>query len=464
MLSIQIQLARGVRFGLDKCTRSNFIQIRKMGRRGSPLVYKKVFNEQGETVDSSRLGQLKNTIDETNIQHGIITDQVKKAKIKSKPMADDISAEYKLPETKLSRSDSDKPNKKKKLKKEDEAMKLEDIEEEEEIYEINQKRDFHVPHYTKIYGWDKSNKHLKELGQNLSHNHPKTDYVVLEGKRLINDALDSGLQPSILIFSQVKLLKDIPTQNIDSSCEFYHVPYTNIKMWSDLTTPTGVMAAFSKEQIINSAVSTDSLPITLICDNVRTPDNLGSLMRVAAGAGVNKILLTPGCVSMWNRKVMRSAAGVHFKVPMVEKVDWEQIRNHIDPYPQVIICDLMQENEANISEKERLQRVYDLENTDLEEIGDDDLTKEENKQLLESKYSQIPISSTPYNKFHLSPGIKDVVVVVGGETEGVSNAAYKFSHQLNGTRLHIPLRNGLNSLNVVSATSVALFTIQQQLI
>ncbi len=32
--------------------------------------------------------------------------------------------------------------------------------------------------------------------------------------RLINDALDSGLQPSILIFSQVKLLKDIPTQNI----------------------------------------------------------------------------------------------------------------------------------------------------------------------------------------------------------------------------------------------------------
>ncbi len=29
----------------------------------------------------------------------------------------------------------------------------------------------------------------------------------------------------------------------------------------------------------------------------------------------------------------------------------------------------MQENETNISEKERLQRVYDLENTDIEEIG-----------------------------------------------------------------------------------------------
>ena len=37
-------------------------------------------------------------------------------------------------------------------------MKLENIEEEEEIHEINQKRDFHVPHYTKIYGWDKVGK------------------------------------------------------------------------------------------------------------------------------------------------------------------------------------------------------------------------------------------------------------------------------------------------------------------
>ena len=36
---------------------------------------------------------------------------------------------------------------------------------------------------------------------------------------------------------------------------------------------------------------------------------------------------------------------------------------------QVIICDILGENEANISEKERLQRVHELENMDLDELG-----------------------------------------------------------------------------------------------
>ena len=75
-----------------------------------------MYNEQGETVDSSRLGQLKNTIDETNIQHGIITDKVKKAKIKSSlPPVQDISEDYKPPPpgTKLNKSaKSDKEKKK----------------------------------------------------------------------------------------------------------------------------------------------------------------------------------------------------------------------------------------------------------------------------------------------------------------------------------------------------------------
>ena len=72
------------------------------------ILKQNVYNEQGETVDSSRLGQLKNTIDETNIQHGIITDKVKKAKIKSSlPPVQDISEDYKPPPsgTKLTKSD-----------------------------------------------------------------------------------------------------------------------------------------------------------------------------------------------------------------------------------------------------------------------------------------------------------------------------------------------------------------------
>ena len=84
------------------------------------ILNQNVYNEQGETVDSSRLGQLKNTIDETNIQHGIITDKVKKAKIKSSlPPVQDISEDYKPPppSTKLTKSDKEKKKVKEKVPK-----------------------------------------------------------------------------------------------------------------------------------------------------------------------------------------------------------------------------------------------------------------------------------------------------------------------------------------------------------
>ena len=47
--------------------------------------------------------------------------------------------------------------------------------------------------------------------------------------------------------------------------------------------------------------------------------------------------------------------------------------------------------------------------------------------------------------------------------QGVSSAAYMFCHHHSGSRLHVPLRNCVNSLNVISAASLVLFKVQEVL-
>ena len=54
-----------------------------------------------------------------------------------------------------------------------------------------------------------------------------------------------------------------------------------------------------------------------------------------------------------------------------------------------------------------------------------------------------------------------MVVVIGGETEGISDRAKKYAHENGGERLFIPLENGVDSLNVASAASVILFEISR---
>jgi len=458
-------LVRLVRTGVKDFGSLSYFQKRNMARssRGSPLKYKAVLDNDGNILDDSRLGKLKETMNKNELLMPINQTDISFKK-----------------DTKKLNENMKKGNvgtkSKQAINKKDEMIE-EDMEDKKIRSQTKEERGFHIPRYTKIYGWDKSNKHLKELGKYLSKNNKNdSDTLVLEGARLINDALSAGHHPTTFIFSRIKLLQQIATENINNSCNFYHVPYSNIEMWSDLTTPTGIMAAFSKTQVVEKAVSCDALPLTLICDNIRSPDNLGAVLRVAAGVGVNKVILTQCCVNPWNRKVLRAAAGAHFLIPIIEKVDWNMMNNHIEDYSQVVLSDIVgQDLQVEISEKERQKRLDELE-IELVEEGvlsqevDEEIDNssihqaEESMKKILAKYRQIPMQSTNYSKFSLNSGITDVVVVIGGETEGVSDRAYKFCHDSSGSRLYIPLRNSLNSLNVISATSVVLFAVQNTLL
>ena len=205
------------------------------------------------------------------------------------------------------------------------------VEEKEERYDI--------PRYSKINVWDRDSSNLKTLGKILSSKKDRlsSDSLVLEGTRMIKDAISHGFSPSVLVFSREKAVwqLDLPK---DTPTKLYHIPYNNIRMWTDLTTSPGIMAAFSRQEIVEKVVAKSPLPMTLVCDNIRQPDNLGAVLRVAAAAGVQRVVLTPGCVDAWAPKVVRAAAGAHFLVPVVEGVGWDTLA---DRWPMVVLADLL---------------------------------------------------------------------------------------------------------------------------
>lgn len=59
----------------------------------------------------------------------------------------------------------------------------------------------------------------------------------------------------------------------------------------------------------------------LLLDDVQDPGNVGTLLRTAAAAGVEQVLLSRHCAFAWSPKALRAGQGAHFLTSVVEDVD-----------------------------------------------------------------------------------------------------------------------------------------------
>jgi hypothetical protein len=64
--------------------------------------------------------------------------------------------------------------------------------------------------------------------------------ILLEGRRLICDALAAGANPQMVFFSSVDRLCDLPLDKLKRAT-LVKVKFEDIKIWSDLVAPQGVI-------------------------------------------------------------------------------------------------------------------------------------------------------------------------------------------------------------------------------
>lgn len=72
------------------------------------------------------------------------------------------------------------------------------------------------------------------------NNRRKSRMMMLEGKRLNNDALIAGLQPVKLFFTQKSYLSELNFTQ-DLNIPLFKIPYKTMKLWSKLEAPPGVV-------------------------------------------------------------------------------------------------------------------------------------------------------------------------------------------------------------------------------
>lgn len=65
----------------------------------------------------------------------------------------------------------------------------------------------------------------------------KNQLMLLEGLRLMEDALQAGIKPKVIFFSR---LSDVLKLQLPQEALLYKIPYRTIQLWSNLTTSPGI--------------------------------------------------------------------------------------------------------------------------------------------------------------------------------------------------------------------------------
>ena len=169
-----------------------------------------------------------------------------------------------------------------------------------------------------------------KLIQSLSRrrNRYRQQQMVVEGSRLVQDAFGCGFAPDLVLYTAEwaagelgqRLLPDLDAAG--APCLLVSDPI--LASCAATQSPQGVVAVFAFP-----ALEVPADPhLVLIVDRLRIPGNLGTILRTAAAAGVELVLLPPGNVDPYNDKVVRGGMGAHFRLPILQ-AEWAEVARRV---------------------------------------------------------------------------------------------------------------------------------------
>ncbi|WP_120336950.1 TrmH family RNA methyltransferase [Cryobacterium soli] len=236
---------------------------------------------------------------------------------------------------------------------------------------------------------------------------PANGLYIAESAKVIGRALDAGHRPrSVLVQEQwlpdaTRLLKDWPDVPI------YVGSAALLEQLTGYNLHRGALAAMHRPDLKSVADIIRGARRIVILEDIVDHTNVGAIFRSVAGLGADAVLITPRCADPLYRRSVRVSMGTVLQVPWTRLPEWAEA------------APVLHENGFHLAALA---------------LADDAVS-------LDVFARQAP---------------ERVAIVLGTEGDGLSRNALSAAD----TIVTIPMLHGVDSLNVASASAVALYALR----
>ncbi len=166
-----------------------------------------------------------------------------------------------------------------------------------------------------------------------SHKARKKDgMTILDGIHLLQEAILHGekdrlvkvfVAKSAQYHREIDAFLDTLPENI-----YEIIDDMRLKKIATTKTPQGIVGLYRVPQ--EQKITAHDLTTIILLDRVADPGNVGTIIRTALAMGTDAIFLSVGCADAWSPKVLRSAQGAQFSLPIYQHYELTEIKNVFD--------------------------------------------------------------------------------------------------------------------------------------
>ena len=253
---------------------------------------------------------------------------------------------------------------------------------------------------------------------------PEKGIFIAESEKVITRALDAGYSPQSLLIPEHRLQRSaalverIETDFSASSSEtegdipIFVAPSEEIEKLTGFELTRGVLCAMKRKPLSSLEDLLRDAHRVAVLEDITNHTNVGAVFRNAAALGFDAVIITPGCCDPLYRRAIRVSMGTVFQIP------WTRFAGTVDEWHGSGVSQLKQLGFTTVALALHDESV---------ELGD--------ARLL---------------------GHDKLAVLLGTEGDGLSQKTIEASDLV----AKIPMREGVDSLNVAAASAVAFWELR----